>query len=125
MVKAADEYTLMTNIYKEFRLESALIKLTPMSFGSITYNTGSKCSCAIMEILGSIEALDYGQSNSSPSPQAQLRDRTVKTLTPMFALQYNGNTSVMVPTNDVGNMKFTWINDYKDDNSLFESTSSD
>lgn len=43
----------------------------------------------------------------------------------MFALQYNGNTSVMVPTNDVGNMKFTWINDYKDDNSLFESTSSD
>ena len=60
MVKAADEYTLMTNIYKEFRLESALIKLTPMSFGSITYNAGSSCSCAIMEILGTIESLDYG-----------------------------------------------------------------
>ena len=30
MVKAADEYNLMTNIYKDFRIESALIKLTPV-----------------------------------------------------------------------------------------------
>lgn len=60
MVKAADEYNLMTNIYKDFRIESALIKLTPVSFGSITYNTNSSCSCAIMEILATIESLDYG-----------------------------------------------------------------
>lgn len=55
-----------------------------------------------------------------------LKDRTLKTLSPMFALAgNNGTTGIMVPTGDIGNIKFTWANDYKDDNKLFESSTSD
>lgn len=116
----------MSNMYQELRLESAIIKLTPMSFGNITYNTNSSNACCNMEILAAIESLDYGHTNSSPSPQNMLKDRTVKTLYPMFTLQgYNGTTGAMVPTGDVGSIRFTWQNDYKDDNRLFEAVSSD
>ena len=110
----------MSNMYQELRLESAIIKLTPMSFGNIPYNTNSTNACTVMEILAAIESLDYGHCNSSPSPQNMLRDRTLKTLTPMFTIAgYNGTTGVMVPTSDVGSIRFTWNNDYKDDNRLF------
>ena len=116
----------MSNMYQELRLESATIKLTPMSFGNIAYNTNSTNACAVMEILACIESLDYGHTNSSPSPQNMLKDRTLKTLTPMFTMQgYNGTTGVMVPSSDVGSIRFTWHNDYKDDNRLFETVSSD
>lgn len=77
LIKAADEFGLMSNIYQELRLESATIKLTPMSFGNITYNTNSSNACTIMEILATIEPLDYGHSNSSPAPQNMLKDRTL------------------------------------------------
>lgn len=126
LIKAADEFNLMSNMYQELRLENAIIKLTPMSFGNIAYNTNSSNACTVMEILATIESLDYGHTNSSPSPQNMLKDRTLKTLTPMFTMQgYNGTTGVMVPTSDVGSIRFTWNNDYKDDNRLFEAVSSD
>lgn len=96
-----------------------------MSFGNIPYNTNSSNACTIMECLAAIESMDYGHTESSPSPQNMLKDRTVKALTPMFTMQYNGTTGVMVPTGDVGSLRFTWQNDYKDDNKLFEATTSD
>ena len=68
LIKTADEFNLMSNMYQELRLESAIIKLTPMSFGSIPYNNNSSNACTVMEILACIESLDYGHSNSSPSP---------------------------------------------------------
>ena len=109
LIKAADEFNLMSNMYQELRLESAIIKLTPMSFGNIAYSTNSTNACTVMEILATIESLDYGHSNSSPAPQNMLKDRTLKTLSPMFTMQgYNGTTGIMVPTGDVGSIRFTW-----------------
>ena len=108
----------MSNMYQELRLENAIIKLTPMSFGNIAYNTNSTNACTVMEILAAIESLDYGHSNSSPSRRTCSEIARLKHLPLCSQSQATTDQLVSWFLPDVGSIRFTWNNDYKDDNRL-------